>query len=168
MSVEAHKFHKSIEVICDRLFKAENRRLDKMIDELGKRNAETLGIPDRSFMFKGKLFQPASQNVRYKRPPTLSFSLQDQGNACLSDRNNIEQDRKMIQQLLIKMTYNCMTVQEFRDTIPRVLLPLIPEYASMPHIHQEHYLAPKDERFRRELEKVLPKIEFYSVTHLIY
>lgn len=160
----------SIKVIINRLFEAEDRRLEVRMAQLGRMNAEALGVKTINFMFKGKVFQPkVSGTMPVKgRVPTLAFQLQAEGNDFIKDFNAISHDRKMIDQFLVKMTYNCTTTQEFRDTIPEVLLGFAPEFNSIERRFGENYFAPKDERFQRELATMLPKIEFYSVTRLIY
>ena len=169
--MEVSKLKAFVEGTSKRLFEAEHRRLDKVVELLDRENREIKNYQAEGFLFQGKLYVPKSAryvNGKGMSRQSLSFTLQEKGNKLLIDMNAIEHDQKIIEQFLYKTLYNCMTWQDIRDTVPECLVEFWPELAKMPRFHEKGWLAPKDERYRREAEKVLPKIQFYSVTYLMY
>ena len=169
--MEVSKLKAFVEGTSKRLFEAEHRRLDKIVEALDRQNREIKGYQVEGFLFQGKLYIPGSArftNARGVSRQSLSFTLQDKGNEMLTDYNAIAHDQKIIEQFLYKTLYNCMDWQDIRDTVPECLVEFWPELHKMPRIHERAWLAPKDERYRREAEKLLPKIQFYSVTYLMY
>lgn len=169
--MEVSKLKAFVEGTSRRLFEAEDRRLDRAVTDLDRQNRELKGYTVEGFLFQGKLYLPS--NARYANAKgvsrqSLSFTLQDQGNALVVDMNAIAHDKKMIEQFLYKMLYNCMDWQNIRDTVPECLVQFWPELGKLEPRSSKGFWAPKDERFLRESEKVIPKIEFYSVIHLMY
>lgn len=169
--MEVSKLKQFVEGTTRRLFEAEHRRLDKCVERLDRQNREVKGYNVEGFLFQGKLYMPKSArmaNAKGVHRQSLSFTLHEQGNEMLTDFNTIAHDKKIIEQFLYKTLYNCMDWQEIRDTIPECLVEFWPELSKIPRIYEKGWLAPKDERYRREAEKIIPKIQFYSVTHLMY
>lgn len=169
--MEVSKLKQFVEGTTRRLFEAEHRRLDKAVELLDRENREIKGYQAEGFLFQGKLYMPKNArlaNAKGVHRQALSFSLQEKGNKLLTDFNAIAHDQKIIEQFLYKTLYNCMSWQDIRDTVPECLVEFWPELSKIPRVHERAWLAPKDERYRREAEKILPKIQFYSVTYLMY
>jgi hypothetical protein len=165
--------HKLVGLIITEMFSGEEARLTKEVNRIVQENKTSTKSTHSWFMFKGQVYQHS--NDTYLKGgtaggayPTLTFSLNSLMEEYLQDRAQVDMDKAHIQQILFTMLYNCMTEQEVRDTLPACLLPLVPRLAAMPRIHGEHHMAPKDERFRRQFEKLLPKMEFYLACRLIF
>lgn len=161
--------HKFLDALVSRLFAAEERRLDKAVESLDQRNREIGRHKTQGFLLQGKLFRQKSATlIATTGIKPLAYELTEDGNKFLRDRNNIDQDRQIIKQILYKLVEPCQNGQEIRDTLPECLVSLVPELSRMERRFAKGFFAPKDERFQRQYEAILPKIESYSATCLLY
>lgn len=161
--------HKLLDACVAVLFKAEERRLDKAVEVLDTRNREIGGHKPQGFLLQGKLYRQKSATlIATAGIKPLAYELTEDGNKFLKDRNEIDKDKQLIKQILYKLVEPCQNIQEIRDTLPECLVGLIPELSKIERRFAKGFFAPKDERFRRQYEAILPKIEMYSVTCLLY
>ncbi|MFA7188480.1 MAG: hypothetical protein WC117_00160 [Sphaerochaetaceae bacterium] len=157
-----------VQQITGKLFEAEFRRLAQIVKTLDTHNRELSKLTTRGFMFKGKNYIPEGSQIVAMPLPSLTFQLWNQGDAYLKDMDSVLLDKATIEQMLTRLLFHCGTTQEIRDTLPECLIPLVPALASVPRVYAQGFWAPKDEMFKRQYEKILPKIEFYSATRLLY
>lgn len=167
--------HEWIKAITDRLFAPEERRIDKMIDELNQRNGAIKGKQLFGFMHLGKRYVPESCKVqaaalrRQQIMPSLAFELNDDASTFITDVKKVELDKEQIKQVLFKLLYQANTLQDIRDSLPECLVPLVPEIAKLSrHNDDPTWLIRNDHRALRQYEKMLPKIELYAMTRMIY
>ncbi|MNO13141.1 hypothetical protein D3C76_27670 [compost metagenome] len=161
--------HKFLDALVKKLFAAEERRLDKIVETLDQRNREIGGHRPQGFLLQGKLYRPSNATlIAIVGIKPLAYELSDDGNKFLKDRNQIDQDRQSIKQILYKLVEPCQNAQEIRDTLPECLVSLVPELSKMERRFATGFFAPKDDRFVRQYEAILPKIEMYSVSCLLY
>lgn len=161
--------HKFLDALVNKLFTAEERRLDKIVETLDRRNREIGGHKPQGFLLQGKLYRPNNTILIAKTGiKPLAYELTDDGNKFLKDRIQIDQDRQAIKQILYKLVEPCQNAQEIRDTLPECLVSLVPELSKMERRFAKGFFAPKDDRFVRQYEAILPKIEMYSVSCLLY
>ena len=168
--------HEWIDRITVRLFAAEGRRINTMIEELNRKNSEIKRKVLHGFVHMGERYIPesyrsqASINRQQKITlPTLAFELLPEVSTFMADLNKIKVDQDQIKQTLFKLIYQANNLQELRDALPDVIVPLLPELVGINRCIQDStYLIKSDWRAIRDYEKVLPKIELYAMAHLIY
>lgn len=165
-----------IDKISAALFAAEDRRLNKRVEELNQKNSEIKKKVLFGFMHMGERFIPESckaQSAANRRQnmvlPTLAFELLPEAADFMSDVAKVKSDKAQIKQVLFKLLYQVTNLQELRDCLPEVLVPLVPEVSGLSrHMQDPTYLIRSDWRAVRDYEKTLPKIEMYAMTRLIY
>lgn len=160
-----------IDFISGELFKAEDRRLAGVVNDLSRSNRETLGTHCFNFMYGGKVYMPTNAPTISTGPGSsvgLAFSLTNQMEAFLKDKANIDRDRKLIEQMIFKLIYQCCNEQEVRDALPDCLVSVVPSLSKLPRKLDQKFIIRHDERTLRQFEAILPKMEFYSVMRLMY
>lgn len=162
-----------IDAIIPKLFEAEDRYQDRLISDLNKANSEIKGKRFLGFMHMGTAFVPKDlrNQLRMNRQPlpTLDFTLINRTEELVKHFTRTQLDKSQIRQLLFKLLCQCNNLQEIRDVLPDCLLPLVPEVAGLSREHQDPlYMVRSDKYFMREYERILPKIEFYAMSRMIY
>lgn len=160
-----------VEQIVAKLFESQDRRIDRLVTELDKKNREIKNYQVEGFLLQGQAFVPKNARYAHARGTSrnsLSFTLQEEGNELLVEKRTLDHDRKIIEQFLYKTLYHCQNAQEVRDTIPQCLIQFSPQLQKMEQRSSIGFYAPKDPRYLREAEKIIPRIEYYSVLHLMY
>lgn len=163
-----------IEAISKQLFAAENRRIDRMIEDLNRKNSEIKKKTFFGFMHMGARYIPESCKaqaaaLRRQPMPTLAFELLAEANEFLNDVKKVELDKEQIKQVLFKLLYPTTTLQEIRDALPDCLVPIAPEISKLSRQTDDPtWFIRNDERALKQYRKILPKIEMYAMSRLIY
>lgn len=166
-----HNLTQIIEGLSKVLFEAEYRRLESSVKRLDQQNREILRHVSSGFMHNGVLYRPkdaATIAVGAGANPPLAWELLGSMNEFLADRKVIQTDQKLIEQTLYTLLYQCNDGQELRDSLPECLVSLVPALQSLNRCCNEGFIIRHDERAHRQYLKILPKIEFYSATRLMY
>lgn len=101
--------------------------------------------------------------------PTLAFELLTEANEFLNDVKKVELDKEQIKQVLFKLLYPTTTLQEIRDALPDCLVPLAPDISKLSRQTDDPtWFIRNDERALKQYRKILPKIEMYAMSRLIY
>lgn len=162
--------NKLLDRLMAELFKAETRRLQRMITDLNRTNREISGGQAHAFIYNGEVYVASDTQQIPQRGtipplvPSLQFAMED----YLADRKVIEADRAQIRQVMFTVLYQCKDNQEIRDSLPDCLVQLFPDLRAMPRHLEQGFIIRHTPRVLRQYEKVLPKIEFYSATRLLY
>lgn len=162
------------DALISRLFEAENRRLDHIVEELVDANNALLGKPHHGFTFMGSKYIPmkfdALRKALARQPvPTLSFMLQDQGRALEKDVQSIQFDKDRIRQVFVTLLTNCNDLQDIRDSLPDCVVSLVPELQVLNRKMAHPTWAIKSDRFAlKAYENMLERIEMYAVSRLLY
>lgn len=168
------QLYRFIDPIKEKLFEAEERRLKAGIDRLVEQHDE-LSEPIKrfmGFMFNGDIYRHSRANLIYKSYPMLDWSLNEEMEAWLKDRKAVQLDKDQIGQMLFRLQSHVMNgsehvVQERRDALPECLVSLVPKFQAMPrNFNIQFFLT--SERDIRQYAKILPKIEMYAMSKLIY
>ena len=158
-----------IKKIITNLFMAEDRRLAKVIEEINKLNSEAYGEQSYGFLYNGNFYLPATVSSAGRgHRGMLHMSLNDKMEAHLRDVKQIELDKDQIGQMVFKLTYQCTTLQELRDALPDCLTDTVPELKSLRRYMIEGWTVRNDWRALAQFKKLLPKMQMYSVSRLIY
>lgn len=174
MSVQSYVI-KVVGIILPELFAAETRRLEREINDIVAANKEHSQISADWFLYQGNVYTSTLSNLMPGGRggnggfPQLNMALNSRMVEYIRDKGDVERDRTMIKQILVTMLQGCTTGQEIRDTLPACLLPLAPEgIKGISQRYAEGFFAPKHERFVSQYQRLLPKIQFYCGTRLLY
>lgn len=163
-----------IERIIPKLFEAEDRYLGVMVTELNKANSEIKRQSFQGFMHMGKKFIPPeflwNKAMIARRPvPPLHFSLMDQSAEFIRHQTRVDLDKSQIRQILFQQLHQCNDLQEIRDSLPDCLVSLIPELQQVNRYVQDPlWLVRSNPHAVAQYNKILPKIEFYTMSRMIY
>lgn len=159
-----------VDMLVTTLFVPETRRIGNAITELVKQNNIQKKISAIGFRHMGELFVVPGMKRMDKAPlPTLSFTLTNEGNALLQEKRILDLDKSLISQVLFKQLYQCNDLQEVRDSLPDCLIALIPEIAKIPRkMPDPLWINRNDQRAMNQYNKILPKIEMYAASRLLY
>ncbi|MFP3645208.1 hypothetical protein [Paraburkholderia sp. SIMBA_054] len=166
------QIYRFIDAIKTKLFEPEERRLKAGIDRLVEQNEEILkDNMTRGFMFAGETYQHSESRMLYKSYPMLAWSLNEEMERWLKDRKAVNLDKDQIGQMLFRLLSHVMLgpdqLQETRDALPECLVPLVPVFQGMSRKFNTQFFLRSDRDFR-QYAKILPKIEMYAMTRLIY
>ena len=159
-----------VQYALDCLFLAESTRIDKAITDLCQKNANLTGNHCFGFMYQARRFIPAvnmDSLKKQKQLPTLHIKLADDVIAFHSDLMRLERDKNQIKQIFFLLLKDCTSEQDVRNCLPECVVNLT-QYKNMyPRRLYDgaQRLAPS---VRQDYEKILPKIEMYSVSYLLY
>lgn len=161
--------NKLIATLLNELLEADEKRLQKRIDEIIDMNKE--GSKDHlapmGFVYEGIHYKKEGQpyNTAY---PTLSFHLTDEMEDFKKDKDRVDLDRQKIKQILFKLLIDCKDSQDVRDVLPECLMQYLPGFASKQRTRDAGYILERDPRAYAQYKHVLVKIEMYSVAKLLY
>lgn len=155
--------------VLNNLFAAENRRLVKNQDALVEMNDEALQVKNLGFTYNGKQIIHTSAVIKSRTYPSLVMSLTEQMGNHLKDVAQVNLDRQQIFQILFKLLYSPMTVQERFDAMPACLRKFHAGFDGMTHrSSQTGWLILLEPRLRNQYEEIHKKMLAYSVTSLLY
>ncbi len=158
-----------LESIMTALFKHELQSIDNMIEHLNNLNCIEKKTVAHGFMYQGiRYVAPSANGVYKKHLPNLAFTLSNECAKFIARKNKLDVDMIHIRQLFIYMLAQCANSQEIRDTLPDCVAQLTPA-KSLPRVMQDNTYLFKHDRFGlEEYERLLPKIQMYSVSNLLY
>lgn len=159
-----------VDALVHKLFEAEHRRLDKIIQELVETNSRLKGSTCYGFMYQGIRYIPQVHMNKLgmlKGLPNLHFTLGSQVMVFISDANKIKNDFTRIKQLLVYLVRNAHSVQDLRDALPECIVALT-NFKSLNRTVADPIDLIDDPHQRETYNKLLPIIEMYSVTCLLY
>lgn len=160
--------HHIIVDMLEMLFVAEHRRLDANLLKLHNANKSAWGKQGDGFIYQGVFFVPKGTPKGRRTNLPLHARLQGEGDAYMADQRVIEEDAKWISQLLFRLMDSCHTGQDVRDAVPECISDTLPEvYRSLDRIRTPSYFI-LNEMDLKLYNRVLPRIEFYSATRLLY
>jgi hypothetical protein len=155
-----------IQHMMQKLFVAEDRRITKALDVLIKQNQEATGMLSDGFMYQGKFYRHSNAAAGGGARTTLDLSLWPQMERLLQEKEEIELDRRQIEQVLFRLIEPCANLQHVRDAVPDCIIDITPaEVRELGRMGRPNWQTLRD---LRQYNKILPRIEFYSATRLIY
>lgn len=163
---------KLIDGLVQKLFEAEQRRLDAGINELNALNKQVRNSKVDGFIYGGVFYRPTSGALTLASPgqakPTLHYSLCPQMDAWIADWQTIRDDKALISQMFFRLLKPCKDLRDIRNALPECIVGLVQELKQHPRADEEGWTLRGDERAMRQFHKLLPKIEAYSATRLLY
>lgn len=153
----------------DCLFLAENTRIDKEVTNLCQKNANLTGQPCFGFLYQAKRFIPAINMDALKKQrnlPGLHIKLAEDVMHFNSDSMRLERDKTQIKQLFFLLLRDCNNEQDVRNNLPECVINLTELKHTYPRMYDGTLrLLPS---IRKDYENLLPKIEMYSASYLLY
>lgn len=160
-----------INTLLVHLFEAEKRRINKMIFDLTSKNSKIKNQFTSGFKYQGEMYIPSEYHhlrIAGKTLPSLSIQLSEEVITFSNEKIKLEKDMIQVKQLLVCIIANCNDEQELRDSLPECLVALSPLKVLPRKFNEPTYLTRSDEHHKREYYRLLPLIEMYSVTQLLY
>ena len=163
------KSHEFIKRIAAALFNSEERRLEKVREQLIRSNKELYPTkPHDGFTFGGKVYDPSNLVGGRRTRVSLHPRLHDDMNDYLKDYEQIWTDRHLISQILHVILKPCETVQDIRDALPNCLVDTLPELKHLHRTREEAFTVQHDARALRQFQRTLKRMEFYATARLMY
>jgi hypothetical protein len=153
------------------LFAAEERRLDRIVSDLNRKNCEALGKGLYGFRHQGMRFVPLglARSAIGQPLAALSLHLAPQAESLIRDTRQIAEDKAMIRQLFVRLLDPCLAVQEIRDALPDCVAPLLSDLDKVSRSNPDPLWSIRhDDRAVRQYTKLISKIEMYAVTRMLY
>lgn len=156
------------------LFRAEYRRLSKRLDELNAQNCALIGRAVPGFVYQGVTYVPygmrEAARVFNKNDalPTLHMTLNSAVQEMVLDWRQIDLDRDLIRQTIVGLVSTARSLQDFRDCLPDCMVPYHESIKHLPRYNSQEHIVQFTERRHRQYLKILPKIEMYCVSRLLY
>lgn len=161
--------HEWIKKIAEGLFKAEERRLETIRDQLVASNKELYpNQPHDGFTYQGKVYDTSNLVRGVRTRVSLHLSLVYQMDKYLKDVEQIWGDRYYISQILFLMLQPCNSLQEIRDVLPNCLVDTLPELQGFQRTREEAFTITSNIRYERQYRKALARMEFYATARLLY
>lgn len=159
--------------IVKHLFLAELVRLDGVLNSIIDKNDRIHGIDvSAGFMHQGEFYQRSNAT----RQPTageelmLNPDLWSVMDKYLKAGSRLIMEVHLINQAVYRLVRGCMSVQDVRDALPECLVAQdqTGKYKGLPRTREAAWTLVGDAMAMSQYEKVLPSIEYYAATHLIF
>lgn len=159
--------------IVKHLFLAELVRLDGVLNGIIDKNDRINGVDaSAGFLYQGEFYQRSNST----REPTIGerlvlnpalWSLMDN---YLKACSRLTMDVHLINQTVYRLVRGCMSYQDVRDALPECLVAQdqTGKYKGLARTREAAWTIAGDERAIYQYEKVLPSIEYYAATHIIF
>lgn len=156
-----------IQYYVDLLMQHDYDRLDNLVNNLTTANNVVRGTYHQGFMLQGKYRTLRGYpETNIATVPSLHFTLLEQGHAYLREANAVELDCAQFRQLFFKLVGNLDAARDLRDALPECLVSLI-DFATMPRTRKAAWNIEHDASAMRLYNKLLPKIEAYTMARYI-
>lgn len=170
--------HAGIDEITKVLFEAERRRIAKDIEKLITDNDEAWGLKSDGFLYGGQ-FYTAKEGMSQggMRKISLHYNLSDRMEQFEKEQRTIESDATQITQNLVKVWDTCERdlsqpfIYNLRDNIPDCIVPLLSILRGLKRsrpIGSIFDQTKEGQRNYNQYMKIVPKIEYYFATRLLY
>lgn len=148
--------------IIKKLFQPEERRHKQICEDFLKKNNEILGENRDGFRYMGKAFLAA-----YNAAP-LATELVTDFSKHLAYWNQVQRDQQYIKQILVNLLKPCVGRADVRDALPECLVSFFPELQGIARTREHGWTLKDKPMLYRQYINILPKIEMYYATSLIY
>lgn len=151
------------------LFRAEEKRLRKRELDLVSENRKASGGQTDGFFYQGLFYTDVDHSgVKLGVKASLHPSLVPSMASHVKDRETIEFDKRRVKQALALILRDCKTTEDLRDALPNQLAEMIDQVKGLPRTRPEGFTVLSDPRKYKQYQSLREKIEFYTVTKLLY
>lgn len=161
-----------IHSIADKLFEAEERRLNALIVKVNQENKRLSKSKVDGFLYDGQLYMPklgsiVMLGVNQTKVP-LHNNLQGEMGKFIQDHKKIKDDRAFIIQTLFILLSPCISNQDIRDALPECIVDCAGDLQRLSRTREPAWSIQGNLRAIRQYNKLLPKLEVYAAARLIY
>jgi hypothetical protein len=161
-----------ISFLTSRLFAAEGRRLESDLQRINTLNKSAMQVVVDGFLFMGRFYRPTTGTVLVGGKDTpktsLAFSLHDEMEEHMKDIASIAEEKKLIEQTLSALLNSCHSDAMVRNALPECLVNCLSYLSAHSRTKEAAYTIQDNPRALRQYLKILPKMEIYSVTQMLY
>jgi hypothetical protein len=160
-----------IDPLLTKLLAAEDRRMGNILSKMNTKNKRLNDTKIDGFIHRGIYYIPKDAvwiRVAKQSKTALHLSLIGEMESFLKDRQRVEDDRKLISQVLFNLLSPCRSNQDIRNALPNCLVSVMPELAKLPRTDSEAYTLQDNPRALRQYEMALLKMEVFVATQLLY
>lgn len=159
--------------IVKHLFLAELKRLDNTLADLVRDNENLQHVFDTvGFQYQGEFYKLSNAD---RIPPhgerlALHGSLVERMQRYLDRSGRLLWECTQVNQMVFRLVQGCTTRQDVRDALPECLVAQDKEMGLLEfeRTRPAAYTLDNDKRAMKQYEKILPIIEYYSGTHLLF
>ena len=167
--VQAGQINQIIDALIVGLFRAENSRLKKRELEMVSENRKISAEHYDGFFYQGQYYTDLDRALAAKGLKSgLHPSLVPQMERHMKDKREVEFDRLRVKQALAILLKGCRTAQDLRDALPNQLAEMIDQIKPIVRSRPEGFTIMDDPRKYKQYQMLREKIEFYTVTRLLY
>jgi hypothetical protein len=160
-----------IDPLTAKLFAAEERRMGNLVSKLNTRNKHLSDTKVDGFIHRGLYYIPkdaVSIRGAKQSKTALHLSLIGEMESFLKERKRVEDDRKLISQVLFLLLSPCTSLQDIRNALPECLVGCVPDLVRLNRTDDAAYTIRDNPRALRQYETALLKIEIFVATQLLY
>lgn len=138
------------------IFQHEYRQFQKQIDDLVRKNNEAYGEWENGFIYLDRWYGGSPRSNR-----GLHMSQQPFMARMAHYQREVENNKKVISQVLGKLLANCSNDGQVRNEMPECVVALVPDWLNEPRTTEPAQSIQGNPRDVRQYQKVLLKIEAY-------
>lgn len=162
--------HQWIDPILKELFGPDHRRLTAWIDRLCEKNSEIVGKDVHGFIYAGIFYRPSNVIGRITQHQVLHSSLDPDMQDFLLSKKVVDIEKTKLRQVLFMLLEPCNNQLDIRDTLPECVIDCIPDLRKFfpNRTRDPAFTIAHNPRAMRLFNKLLPKMEEYSVARMIF
>lgn len=164
-----HKTHEVIDHIITVLFEPDRRRIEAWIDRMIAKNEEAMGKTNvHCFIYNGDFYRQSNVRGFIQYRPALEYALWPEMDKLVADQRQVENDKAFCKQALVMLLEPCGTIQEIRDALPDCVAEVMPQLQGLERRYAPLWSISGNPRAQRQVAKIMPKLEMYSVTRMMF
>lgn len=162
--------HQWIDPILKELFGPDHRRLVAWIDRLCDKNSEIVGKDVHGFIYAGVFYRPSNVIGKITGRQVLHSSLHGDMRDFLQSAKMVEVEKTKLRQILFMLLEPCNNQLDIRDTLPECVVDCIPDLKKHfpDRTREPAFTITSNERAMKLFNKLLPKMEEYSVARMLF
>ena len=150
----------------DKYFRTQTERLAKENNRL-RRQANKQ--PTTGFIFDGVAYVLPEHNFSSPMLHGMEAQLEGEMEALLAEQKARAREVKTISQMVFLICKDTVTTfQDLRDLLPECLVPAFPQLAQFEREREPAFSIRNNPKLMEKWNSVLPRIEYYTATRLLY
>lgn len=147
----------------------EDRRIKTNVDRLVSLNQEITRSPYMGFYYRGMAYRHSEAPPGQMPYPEISPELYNEADAHILSVQGVSDDIQAIRQSILALVRTCLDLQDIRDALPECLVQAVgSELTKLKRTRDPAWSLERDSRAYRQYLKILPKIEFFAASRLMY
>lgn len=152
------------------LFEGERRRCRKELDSLIDGNNQSKSIAAQGFTFNGVAYvkESSSTAIPATERPSLSWYLCPRMDQYIADLYQLNLDLKQIKQILTLLLKDLTTLEDLRNALPECLVACSSSLRKHQRVKEAGFTLLNNQRQHKQFLALVPKIEMYFATRLMF